>query len=522
MIGIITSLHNAKEYKNNAIIKYCEENGIYKIYSPPYNPENNGIAERFNQTLISCTKTILYWSKLSENFWDYAILYANYLYNKTPHQIAKNNIPDETFYGYKVKLDHIRTFGCIAYYKDYNQNKSKITKISLKGVFLGFSESTNSYIIMDYFNYKIHYSSEIECLEDDPASLSLSNSVKKNNDYTSFFKFDFNFSKIEKLNDYFFINQNINNSQNSNNQYNEINDENNDDSNINHNNNDKDNNREDKDKNNDSNNNNNNNNPEKENDNESYYSAEENSSENNSENSENNFNNKNLSNFEENLNFSQNNNLSSKSSFNNNKNNNNLSSEKLNFSNSIEQNNNNLNLKDLNSNNLKVQNNNNLNLNKNLSSKNYILENNTDQTLMDIVSDNDMNLDNNNNIFSNYNQYMGNISNNNTNNILNKSNLNNNSNFNSNEYNNNIHNDDNIEEEVIENQNINNNFANTSKGRKTLIINNKFKIPQEYSVIRNALQRKRYAKLNKNPFNKSNFAVVKTRKYKKRPLNIKF
>ena len=284
---------NAKEYKNNAIIKYCEENGIYKIYSPPYNPENNGIAERFNQTLISCTKTILYWSKLSENFWDYAILYANYLYNKTPHQIAKNNIPDETFYGYKVKLDHIRTFGCIAYYKDYNQNKSKITKISLKGVFLGFSESTNSYIIMDYFNYKIHYSSEIECLEDDPASLSLSNSVKKNNDYTSFFKFDFNFSKIEKLNDYFFINQNINNSQNSNNQYNEINDENNDDSNINHNNNDKDNNREDKDKNNDSNNNNNNNNPEKENDNESYYSAEENSSENNSENSENNFNNKN-------------------------------------------------------------------------------------------------------------------------------------------------------------------------------------------------------------------------------------
>eukprot|EP00833_Pecoramyces_ruminatium_P007370 jgi/Orpsp1_1/1181402/evm.model.c7180000077088.1 len=77
---------NAREYRNKKIVEFCENNGIYKVYSPPYNPENNGMAERFNQTLISCAKTLLAWSKLSENFWDYAILYVNYLYNKTPHQ----------------------------------------------------------------------------------------------------------------------------------------------------------------------------------------------------------------------------------------------------------------------------------------------------------------------------------------------------------------------------------------------------------------------------------------------------
>jgi len=498
---------NAKEYKNNEIIKYCEENGIQKIYSPPYNPENNGIAERFNQTLISCTKTLLYWSKLSENFWDYAIMYADYLYNKTPHQIARNNIPDETFYGYKVKLNHIRTFGCIKYYKDYSQNKNKVTKNSLKGIFLGFSELTNSYIVMDYKNYKIHNVSDIECLEDEPANLSLSNSVKNNNDYTPFFKFDFNFSKIEQLNKYFFTNFN-NNPDNLNIQHNNNNVKNNNDSHININKKGKDPDREDTDENNDTNNNNNNNFSNSENDNESYFSAEENIPENNFENNEKIFDNKNLNNSEENLELSHNNNLGSNFSSNNFQNDNNLSSEKLNFSNSVEQNINNLNLKNLNSDN---------NISEN---------NNNNQTLMDIVSDNDMNIDNDNNIFSNYNQYMDNISSNNTNNISNKSTLNNNSNFNLNNYNNNIneHNEDyTTVEEVIDNSNVNNNSTITPLNRKTLIINNdQSKIPEEYSAIRKSLQRSRYAPLRKNPFKKSNIALVKTRTYNKKPFNINF
>jgi len=67
------------------LIKFCSENGITKIYSPPYNPKNNGLVERFNQTVISCAKTLQYWSKLSQNFWDYAVIYANYLYNHAPY-----------------------------------------------------------------------------------------------------------------------------------------------------------------------------------------------------------------------------------------------------------------------------------------------------------------------------------------------------------------------------------------------------------------------------------------------------
>jgi len=205
---------NAREYKNKRIISFCEDNVIAKIYSPPYNPENNGIVERFNQTLISCTKTQLSLSKLSENFWDYAITYGNYLYNKTPHQISNNNVPDECFYNRKVKLDHLRTFGCIVYYKIYDQNKSKFHSNSNKGIFLGFDEKKLSNLIMDFNNYNLRSVREILCIEDEPANISLSNSAADKNDYPTFLKFDFNFSKYSTINkDFYFPNNNGNNSE---------------------------------------------------------------------------------------------------------------------------------------------------------------------------------------------------------------------------------------------------------------------------------------------------------------------
>ena len=66
-----------KEYVNKKVEQFCRRNGIRKLYSPPYNPQNNRKSERFNYTLVSCAKTLLYWSKLDTKFWDYAVKYAN-------------------------------------------------------------------------------------------------------------------------------------------------------------------------------------------------------------------------------------------------------------------------------------------------------------------------------------------------------------------------------------------------------------------------------------------------------------
>jgi len=386
---------NAREYKNKNIIKFCEDNGIRKVYSPPYSPENNGIAERFNQTLISCAKTLLSWSKLSENFWDFAVLYASYLYNKTPHQISKNNVPDESFYGHKIKLDHLKTFGCITYYKNYDQNKSKFQNNSCKGIFLGFDEQTYSYIIMDYNNFKLHYVREIHCLEEEPANISLSNSITNKNEYPTFFKFDFNFSKYKTINKDFFIVYNNKNSENFDKTQDDENDKKGQNSNnITENNNNKNENIDSKDKSND-NKIDDNSTTLSDNENENFYSADENDFENFSKNNEKNFNNKKFTIFDsknDNINSDKNNNnlnsniLINENQINENQNNNNLSSNNLLIENNNEQNN--LNNNNFNNN---IQNNNNLSSDKNLINNSNLNNNNL----------NNFNMSNNNNLINN-------------------------------------------------------------------------------------------------------------------------
>ncbi len=114
---------------------------------------------------------MIYWAGLSLNFWEYAIKHATYIYNLVPHKSINNKIPNEIYFNNKVNLKYLRTFGCIAYYKNFNQNKEKFDINSKKGIYLGYDINTHSYIIMDYYDFSIHYTREAVFLEEKPGNL---------------------------------------------------------------------------------------------------------------------------------------------------------------------------------------------------------------------------------------------------------------------------------------------------------------------------------------------------------------
>jgi len=101
------------------------------------------------------------------------------LYNITPHKGIENKIPNELFYDKKVDLKYIKVFGCVAYYKDFSQNKLKFKSNAIKGVFVGFNMESNCYMIMDTKEYNIHLVREVIFDEKTPSELSPSVSNKK-------------------------------------------------------------------------------------------------------------------------------------------------------------------------------------------------------------------------------------------------------------------------------------------------------------------------------------------------------
>lgn len=72
---------NGGEYISNEFKNFCEQKGIQILYTVPYNPEMNSVAERLNRTLKEKALAMLTSSGLERRFWNEAVLVANYLKN---------------------------------------------------------------------------------------------------------------------------------------------------------------------------------------------------------------------------------------------------------------------------------------------------------------------------------------------------------------------------------------------------------------------------------------------------------
>ena len=75
---------NGKELVNEESRRWANEKGITIETTAPYSPSQNGVAERFNRTLLELARAMLIASKLPTFLWDGAISHANYPRNHAP------------------------------------------------------------------------------------------------------------------------------------------------------------------------------------------------------------------------------------------------------------------------------------------------------------------------------------------------------------------------------------------------------------------------------------------------------
>ncbi|GJT45503.1 ribonuclease H-like domain-containing protein [Tanacetum coccineum] len=68
---------NGTEFKNRDMLEFCGNKGIKQEYSNARTPQQNGVAERMNRTLIEAARTMLADSLLPTTFWAEAVNQAN-------------------------------------------------------------------------------------------------------------------------------------------------------------------------------------------------------------------------------------------------------------------------------------------------------------------------------------------------------------------------------------------------------------------------------------------------------------
>jgi transposase InsO family protein len=90
---------NGTEFKNYTLDDFLGEEGIQHQYSSTYTPQQNGVTERKNRTLIEAARTMIMEYKSPYNFWTEAISTAchatNRLYfRKGRDRIRSKNYPD--------------------------------------------------------------------------------------------------------------------------------------------------------------------------------------------------------------------------------------------------------------------------------------------------------------------------------------------------------------------------------------------------------------------------------------------
>jgi len=145
---------NGREYVNKQFDQYLSENGIVRQLSTAYCPQQNGVAERFNRTLIEMARSMLCHSGLHTYLWAEAISTAAYLRNRCPTRALDDCTPYEAWTGRKPAVDHLRIFGALAVAHD----KSRKNKFQPKGeefYFVGYSLTSKAYRLYDQSNRRI-------------------------------------------------------------------------------------------------------------------------------------------------------------------------------------------------------------------------------------------------------------------------------------------------------------------------------------------------------------------------------
>ena len=127
------------EFLSNEQKTYMAENIIEHQMSMPDSLQQNGWAERCQQTIINGAEAMWHHAGLSNGFWIYAVKAQLHMYNVTPIKRAEYKMLKELWSVQMPNISHLRVFGCLTWVHILKKRRHKLQPKSREMIFFGMN-----------------------------------------------------------------------------------------------------------------------------------------------------------------------------------------------------------------------------------------------------------------------------------------------------------------------------------------------------------------------------------------------
>jgi len=153
---------NGGEYLSNEFKDYLLACGISHQLTVAYTPQQNGVAERMNRTIMDLVRSMIHTAGIDKKFWAEAVQTAVYVRNRvTSRSLPKLKTPFHLWHNAVPDLSHLRIFGSPCFYTIPKNKRKKLNPRSREAIFMGYSMQSKGYKIWDPESRKMLVSRDV-------------------------------------------------------------------------------------------------------------------------------------------------------------------------------------------------------------------------------------------------------------------------------------------------------------------------------------------------------------------------
>ncbi|CAI7890640.1 unnamed protein product [Closterium sp. NIES-53] len=157
---------NGGEFIGAGFEAVLKKKGIQHQLTVPHNPQQNGVAERFNRTLQEGARTLLGCAGLPDPFWVSALRQVALVKNRVLATVGdKQWVPYTKWYGSAPAVNMLRAYGCMVVFHVPKEKRGKLEASGRWGVHLGLAKDHKGWLIWDLTRQQLTVSRDVKFFE---------------------------------------------------------------------------------------------------------------------------------------------------------------------------------------------------------------------------------------------------------------------------------------------------------------------------------------------------------------------